>query len=596
MEQQLEIDHIKTFGELISSPYLIKIPAYQRAYAWGEEQIDQFVNDLLEIQGKGYYYGHFILEKDQEQMSLEVIDGQQRITTYVLFVLSAKLYGDYDIKEEENFIINNFKTIDYDEDRFRMLVDHILNKGEILEEEKEDTSSFKRILKAIKGFEKFFEKKKNDDSFQIQKLIKALKDAHISTHTTEDKEVAVQIFELQNSRGIPLDLMEKFKSRLMKAIYLCSKKDKVDDNIIQLQDHFARIYELEEKTIESSFRGNLTLENILLYHLRVTDDGSTLSAKGMETPAYGNNEKNVLDYLSQKLDGLESDESRVNYIINLTEHFKTSVEFTCETLIEKDKINPLVGDCLILDRRHSMELYLILLHHNKFEEVDLKKWELFLFTRDFHGEYKGKNRNQRDNFQWIYSRILKRENESINQILDDYIENGFRGKRDGYKLQDIFKESVLEKHKETILNNAFNFWKEKMVYVLYKYEIQHYKEQSHELREGMRQYFKAKKSVEHILPQNWHLDWINHDVDKEEFIKEINSGINGIGNLMIIDSSENSSQSNKHPKDKEYALNVGSYKQHSDNISQWQNSGNWLSLIKERGNNIYKFMNAYFRA
>lgn len=58
------------------------IPEYQRAYAWGERQFSQFVEDLRECD-ENYYLGHFLFEQSGD--TLYVIDGQQRLTTCIIF-------------------------------------------------------------------------------------------------------------------------------------------------------------------------------------------------------------------------------------------------------------------------------------------------------------------------------------------------------------------------------------------------------------------------------------------------------------------------------------------------------------------------------
>lgn len=582
---------MKTFRSIIESNNKIVIPTYQRAYAWGEKQVKQFVNDLQEINGKTYYYGHFIIEENESNKTFEIIDGQQRITTFVLFLLASKKFINFDISDYEYFIKNKFETISYDTNNFKNLIYAII-EGKELNEQNTNTSSFIRIEKAIEYFGKYFKENKIDN-LQIKNLINTLLDAHISTHITDNKSVAVQIFELQNSRGIKLDLIEKVKAKLMKELYLYSNPESVDEQIKQVQDNFSEIYRLEEKTIGSSFRGEISLENILFHHLRVIDDGTKLLKEkedskiqeSLNKPSYGNDEDNILNYLSEQL---ATKNDKVDYILNLSKLFEKSIRFFCETLIQSDAQNPLIGDCLILDRYNSLELYLILLHLEKFDDFNFEKWELLLFTRDFHEMYYNK-KGYRDNFQWLFQRIIS-QNESFEFILDNFIDLGFRGNRDGYKLQETYLNHIEDK-KNNILNNAFNFhpWKEKMTYLLYKYEINLDKN----CRVGLREVFKDKKTLDHILPQNWQ-NFAGENITENLKIN-IDSIINGIGNLIIVTQSENSTLSDKKPSDKTYKNNqFGSYKKFEGLKSEWENSENWDKLISNRSNEIYNFLVKYF--
>ena len=153
-----------------------------------------------------------------------------------------------------------------------------------------------------------------------------------------------------------------------------------------------------------------------------------------------------------------------------------------------------------------------------------------------------------------------------------------------------------EKAKNEILTNAFHWQKSKMVYLLYKFELSIDEKVLIDLRETI----KDSISIEHILPQGWEWEWINADVknlsdENKEFEKRIYNTINGIGNLIILTNSENSSQSNNHPKNKTYELqDFGSYKKHKEKQTEWGNHENWVELINIRGEDIYEFMISYF--
>ena len=64
------------------------VPEYQRAYAWGEKQFSQFIEDLNDRSTIYYYLGHFLFE--QYENRFYIIDGQQRMTTcLILFSVIA---------------------------------------------------------------------------------------------------------------------------------------------------------------------------------------------------------------------------------------------------------------------------------------------------------------------------------------------------------------------------------------------------------------------------------------------------------------------------------------------------------------------------
>ncbi len=66
----------------------LSIPEYQRPYVWGEKQINTLLDDWLEYSKRSeskpmFYLGSIILHNDNG--TLNIIDGQQRITTALMF-------------------------------------------------------------------------------------------------------------------------------------------------------------------------------------------------------------------------------------------------------------------------------------------------------------------------------------------------------------------------------------------------------------------------------------------------------------------------------------------------------------------------------
>jgi hypothetical protein len=77
-------------------PRLLRIPDYQRGYAWEEEQVRDFLDDLsLLEQGHQHYTGtvvllvtteHLIDDDSQPLLLADVVDGQQRLTTICIVI------------------------------------------------------------------------------------------------------------------------------------------------------------------------------------------------------------------------------------------------------------------------------------------------------------------------------------------------------------------------------------------------------------------------------------------------------------------------------------------------------------------------------
>jgi len=86
-----------TARELLVDACRYVVPMYQRNYAWGEAEIHQLIQDVLDYQQKSqqqpnvqpYYIGTLVVYKRTDG-SLEVIDGQQRFTTLTLLAICLK--------------------------------------------------------------------------------------------------------------------------------------------------------------------------------------------------------------------------------------------------------------------------------------------------------------------------------------------------------------------------------------------------------------------------------------------------------------------------------------------------------------------------
>lgn len=605
-------DENHTFGSIFLtgfSTHRIKVPDYQRAYSWESKQIDLFIGDLVSNANRsGYYFGHFIVEDSKSY--LELVDGQQRLTTVVLFLLVCQIKRP-DLCIQGIFdLVERFETVGYDQPALlnirKMSPGWLGGRGNaepkdeaIIEgfglEEKSFTYSQRRLALAVWQFHRAFEKGRLDAS-HIPSYIQMLCDSLCSCHIAKDKTVAVNIFEMHNTRGVPLKLIEVVKAKLMKAVYDEGGLER-DENIRKMQAEFAIIHAFEERLSLTSFRGEMTLEAILRHHLRVVDDGSKTSREAMDKPARNASPDDLIRYVSERLSA--------SYAVALSREFRKSVQIICETLPAwDDQPEKLVGDVMILHRGLSCEFFLLVCRRLEsfVGKADggvsgdtLRLWEKLLFTHDFHGRNHRLARDRREDFPKLFSAFGQTE-DSISSVIEHYLSKGFRDDKTGGDLQKVVRDHFVNA-KDWILNSAFNGWRSKWVYALYKYEISK--------RADLRHIMSETISVEHILPQSWDRKWITEEnlpadnpgsaPDREKHIRErgmeIDSFINGLGNLLLVTREQNSALSNDHPAEKSYAICLGgSYAEHENNRGSWKSSANWKELIHKRGENIFNFI------
>ena len=97
---------LKTLTKLFNNR-IFRIPDYQRGYAWGDEQLTDFWEDIINLpKEKNHYTGMISLKKlsnvdiehwDENEKwilrdglteAFHVIDGQQRLTTSIILINS----------------------------------------------------------------------------------------------------------------------------------------------------------------------------------------------------------------------------------------------------------------------------------------------------------------------------------------------------------------------------------------------------------------------------------------------------------------------------------------------------------------------------
>ena len=86
------------------------IPVYQRYYSWDLEQCKRLWDDIVEMQKKnkaGHFVGSIVNIAEQAMptgvQKFMIIDGQQRMTTLALLLISLR---DYAIEHPEDTTIN----------------------------------------------------------------------------------------------------------------------------------------------------------------------------------------------------------------------------------------------------------------------------------------------------------------------------------------------------------------------------------------------------------------------------------------------------------------------------------------------------------
>ena len=241
------------------------IPDYQRPYAWEDKECQTLWDDIFafafpdddyeKFDGSKdeYFLGPIVTFRNNEE-KLEVIDGQQRLTT--LMLLLRAFYSMFDnmkdansVKTRENIARCIWKTDEFgspdmnflkidsqvatDKDKDEFL--SILKTGLVTSDQKSNYADNYRFFQ--KEIEKFL---KQYPSYFPYLPIRILNNCILLPIEAESQDTALRIFSTLNDRGKPLSDSDIFKAQFYKFY---SKQGKKDEFITQWKE----LEELTEK-------------------------------------------------------------------------------------------------------------------------------------------------------------------------------------------------------------------------------------------------------------------------------------------------------------------------------------------------------------
>ncbi|MDY3104941.1 MAG: DUF262 domain-containing HNH endonuclease family protein [Prevotella sp.] len=262
----------------------ISVPNYQRAYSWDTDltdkspkQVNTFLSDLKDYvnshSSTPYYFGHFLFEEKGEN-EYAIIDGQQRLTTTIIFlsafykrlkeIRNIEKVEDFDddlyisycntIKQRSQY---RFSTVDYDNQMFRdYVIDQTSNDRSDI-----DTLSKARIADA---FDYFKARLADIEEKELLALFNAITHASCTTHVVKDAAEAVQMFIFQNNRGKKPTKLEIIKAQFMYHIHLHAPSEETEPILSEITERFEHIY----KSI-SQIESYLDEDNILNYTVKI---------------------------------------------------------------------------------------------------------------------------------------------------------------------------------------------------------------------------------------------------------------------------------------------------------------------------------------
>lgn len=541
--------------------YKYTIPIFQRGYAWGKDEIECLLEDILNSHGD-YFIGTVTVE--EKENCLLIIDGQQRLTTlYLILCLIC----------DDKSLLKNKLRFEARNNAQGILESLSSSSANEIVEGKESS-----LLYGIEIIKAWFENNKINKSDFINKL----KQTFFLLVSIPKGTNPNQFFETMNNRGEQLELHELVKAKILETMKDCIEERNVASEIWDavanmngfVFNHFSNeikqsIFDNNnESLIPSSFfdlvksfsnnekeQKKLSLEEFL----DKNDDTTTNCSQEKEIKDVSANLKSIISFptflMITASDGKEDFSLDEKKLLDspVSDNWKTKE--VAQNFIYKLLKYRLLFDKHIVKRENVIdEDSWVLGTGNINEQSQIDNRNLILMESCLRVTYTSPK-----NMHWI-GQVLSEldKNEDVNTVLllelyaSEKVKNADYKNTTGFGIQRIvftYLDYILAKNNEAYANFSFKF----------------------------------RNSIEHFYPQ--------HPFEGEYWKDE---DLNSFGNLALLSVSDNSRFSNLPPMAKyEYLKSVVNQNPKLNEMAKIMNEDNkgWTQeKAKRHREEMYKLL------
>jgi len=245
------------------------VPDYQREYVWTDREVHQLLDDINEQIDAGstreYFIGTVLVSPTDQVDHYEVIDGQQRLTTFFLLLCAMKelFKGESQRQTISNLISTSFDDSSGETRTSLKLEPRYENAGEVMAKLVDlDTDpqavrtgiqaagiasfgSLDNLVNAYSTLHRYL-KDNYDDTAKLKKYWGYLANNVVFIQISTDVSSALKIFETINERGVGLNPMDLLKNLLFTQVKQAQ--------FTQLKDEWKKITKPLEKEKEKPLR------------------------------------------------------------------------------------------------------------------------------------------------------------------------------------------------------------------------------------------------------------------------------------------------------------------------------------------------------
>ena len=559
---------MKTISEIFNKQ-LFRIPDYQRGFSWKEPHLDDFWQDLKNLQlDKRHYTGAITLEQcngsaknfqtDEWLIRAEkfvpyyVVDGQQRLTTIIILLhelidsldsnggygtfTKGQLTEKYLYKTDKSRNLKSFIFgYEVDDPSYEYLKTRIFKQESTSASSQPETSYTHNL-----GFCKMFFKRKLSELDEADRasLFKKVSELLVFDIKFVEELDRFVVFETMNNRGKTLTNLEKLKNRF---IYLSTLIPAIKDNEAdqlrrEINEVWKSCYEYLGKNKAHPLNDDIFLRNhFVIYHSFNKEKGFPFREIFKEVYTVQNTlDKKPLTKYKELRNYIKSLQKAAKqwYIINNPEHAfnNSSIGFEeCRWLIKINRLGLRVFGPL------TLSVYMV--SEDEKQKLNyLKALESFIFLNYVCGGRRSTFGNA--DFCHLSKRLYyKEDNCTVDDVSDEL-------SLWTYGTDEVDAEFSIDKFL-TLIKDQFRSSKKSGYYDWsgVKYFLFEYDDYLRG-KENSKVNWNTPDSIEHIYPQtpedkSWDLAFKGF-TDKQKRIL-----CNSLGNLILLDRSKNSKLSNR---------------------------------------------------
>jgi hypothetical protein len=245
------------------------VPDYQREYVWTDKEVHQLLEDINEQidagSGREYFIGTVLVSPAGEKNHYEVIDGQQRLTTFFLLLCALKqlFRGEPQVQVLAGLISTSYADTEGNTRTSLKLEPRYENAGEMVNTlvkldgdpqavragiQTAGIISFGSLENLLNAYATIYRYLNDnyDDAAKLRKYWGFLANSVVFIQISTDISSALKIFETINERGVGLNPMDLLKNLLFTHVEL--------DQFTQLKNEWKKITKPLEKAKEKPLR------------------------------------------------------------------------------------------------------------------------------------------------------------------------------------------------------------------------------------------------------------------------------------------------------------------------------------------------------